>query len=58
MRAFRVAVTSDFLKPDGSCGFGDPKTGVAAGYVMSKHSHYVAGDPRSLRLIEALYDCL
>lgn len=42
----------------GSCGFGDPKTGVAAGYVMSKHSHYVAGDPRSLRLIEALYDCL
>lgn len=23
MRAFRVAVTHDFLKPDGSCGFGD-----------------------------------
>ncbi|HRE45670.1 MAG TPA: serine hydrolase domain-containing protein [Terricaulis sp.] len=42
----------------GSCGFGDPKTGVAAGYVMSKHSHYVAGDPRSLALIEALYACL
>jgi CubicO group peptidase (beta-lactamase class C family) len=42
----------------GSCGFGDPKTGVSAGYVMSKHSHYVAGDPRSLRLIEALYACL
>lgn len=42
----------------GSCGFGDPKTGVAAGYVMNKHSHYVAGDPRSLKLIEALYACL
>ena len=42
----------------GSCGFGDPKTGVSAGYVMNKHSHYVAGDPRSLRLIEALYACL
>jgi CubicO group peptidase (beta-lactamase class C family) len=42
----------------GSCGFGDAKTGVAVGYVMSKHSHYVAGDPRALRLIEALYDCL
>jgi hypothetical protein len=42
----------------GSCGFGDAKTGVAVGYVMRKHSHYVAGDPRALRLIEALYDCL
>ncbi len=42
----------------GSCGFGDPNSGVAAGYVMSKHSHYIAGDPRSLRLIEALYECL
>lgn len=42
----------------GSCGFGDPKAGVAAGYVMNKHSHHLMGDPRSLRLIEALYACL
>lgn len=42
----------------GSCGFGDIKAGVSVGYVMSKHSHYVAGDPRALKLIAALYECL
>ncbi|HVY85747.1 MAG TPA: serine hydrolase domain-containing protein [Caulobacterales bacterium] len=42
----------------GSCGFGDPARKISAGYVMSKHSHHLMGDPRSLRLIEALYACL
>ncbi|MBI1188416.1 MAG: serine hydrolase [Alphaproteobacteria bacterium] len=42
----------------GSCGFGDPATGVSAAYVMNKQSHHLMGDPRALRLIEALYQCL
>ena len=41
----------------GSCGFGDPVARVSAGYVMNKQSHHLMGDPRSLRLIEALYAC-
>jgi CubicO group peptidase (beta-lactamase class C family) len=42
----------------GSVGFGDPAAGVSVGYVMNKQSHYIMGDPRSLRLIDALYSCL
>jgi CubicO group peptidase (beta-lactamase class C family) len=42
----------------GSVGFGDPVAGVSAGYVMNKQSHHIMGDPRSLKLIEALYSCL
>ena len=42
----------------GSVGFGDPVTGISVGYVMNKQSHYIMGDPRSLRLIEAVYACL
>ncbi len=42
----------------GSVGFGDPVTGVSAGYVMNKQSHYIMGDPRSLKLIGALYSCI
>jgi len=42
----------------GSCGLGDPVAGVSAGYVMNAQSPSLAGDPRSLRLIEALYSCL
>jgi CubicO group peptidase (beta-lactamase class C family) len=42
----------------GSCGFGDPVTGVSAGYVMNKQSHHIMADPRALRLIEALYASL
>ena len=42
----------------GSCGFGDPATGVSIGYVMNKQSHHLMGDPRALRVIEALYSCL
>ena len=39
-------------------GFGDPVAGVSAGYVMNKQSHHIMADPRSLKLIEALYSCL
>jgi len=42
----------------GSVGFGDPVAGVSVGYVMNRQSHYIMGDPRSLRLIDALYSCL
>jgi CubicO group peptidase (beta-lactamase class C family) len=41
----------------GSCGFGDPIAGVSVGYVMNKQSHHIMGDPRALKLIEALYTC-
>lgn len=42
----------------GSCGFGDPSARIAVGYVMNKQTEYLMGDPRTLRLIEALYACL
>lgn len=42
----------------GSCGFGDPVARVSAGYVMNRQSHYLMGDPRAVRLINALYACL
>jgi CubicO group peptidase (beta-lactamase class C family) len=42
----------------GSCGFGDPDRRVSVGYVMNKQSEYLMGDPRALKLIEALYACL
>ena len=42
----------------GSMGFGNPVAGVSAGYVMNKQSHHIMGDPRSLKLIDALYSCL
>lgn len=42
----------------GSCGFGDPVAGVSVGYVMNQQSPYLMGDPRSLKLIDALYACL
>jgi len=42
----------------GSCGFGDPVTKISVGYVMNKQSPFIMGDPRSLKLIEALYACL
>lgn len=42
----------------GSMGLGDPVAGISAGYVMNKQSHHIMGDPRSLKLIDALYSCL
>ncbi|MGE0828268.1 MAG: serine hydrolase domain-containing protein [Hyphomonadaceae bacterium] len=42
----------------GSCGFGDAKNKLSAAYVMNRQSHHLMGDPRPLRIIEALYSCL
>ncbi|HRO34008.1 MAG TPA: serine hydrolase domain-containing protein [Brevundimonas sp.] len=42
----------------GSCAFADPETGVSAAYVMTRQSPHLIGDPRALRLIQALYAAL
>jgi CubicO group peptidase (beta-lactamase class C family) len=42
----------------GSCGIADPSVGLSAGYVMNQQSNALMGDPRSMRLIKALYGCL
>ena len=40
----------------GSCLMADPELGLSAAYVMNRQSAYLIGDPRSRRLIEALYE--
>jgi CubicO group peptidase (beta-lactamase class C family) len=42
----------------GSCTFADPENGLSFAYVMNKMSPYLVGDPRSLKLIEAVYASL
>ena len=42
----------------GSCAFADPDAGVSAAYVMTRQSPHLIGDPRALRLFEALYASL
>lgn len=42
----------------GSIGVGDPKRRLSAGYVMNRQSNKLQGDPRALRLLEALYACV
>jgi len=42
----------------GSCAFADPVRGLSGAYVMNRQQHYLAGDPRPTRLIEAVYGCL
>ncbi len=42
----------------GSCVFADPDAGVSAAYVMTRQDNSLMGDPRSLRIIEALYEVL
>ncbi len=39
----------------GSCGFADPGRRLAGGYVMNLQSPHLMGDPRPMRLIEAVY---
>lgn len=39
----------------GSCALADPETRISAAYVMNKQSAHLIGDPRPLKLIEALY---
>ncbi|MEL7486340.1 MAG: serine hydrolase domain-containing protein [Pseudomonadota bacterium] len=42
----------------GSCVVVDPDRRVSMAYVMNKMSPHLVGDPRALRLIDAVYDCL
>jgi CubicO group peptidase (beta-lactamase class C family) len=42
----------------GSCTFADPETRVSGAYVMNKQSPYLIGDPRPVRLIDAVYAAL
>ena len=42
----------------GSCAFADPDAGISAAYVMTRQSPHLIGDPRALRLFEALYASL
>lgn len=42
----------------GSCAMADPVTNVSAAYVMTRQSPHLIGDPRALRLFEALYAAL
>ena len=42
----------------GSCLMADPERRLSAAYVMNRQSAYLIGDPRSRRLIEALYEGL
>ncbi|MHA6287983.1 serine hydrolase domain-containing protein [Maricaulis sp. CAU 1757] len=42
----------------GSCAFADPVRALSGAYVMNRQQHFLAGDPRPTRLIEAVYGCL
>ncbi|NNC36108.1 MAG: class A beta-lactamase-related serine hydrolase [Acidimicrobiales bacterium] len=42
----------------GSCTFADPIEGLSVGYVMNKQSNVLIGDPRPVKIIDALYSCL
>jgi CubicO group peptidase (beta-lactamase class C family) len=42
----------------GSCAFADPTRGLSGAYVMNRQHHHLAGDPRALRIITAVYGCL
>ncbi len=57
-----------FFGPDadilGHCGWGgsmataDPRRGLSCAYVMNRQSNILVGDPRAVRLVEAVYACL
>jgi len=42
----------------GSCTFADPDAGLSFCYAMNRQENSLMGDPRTLRIIEALYDAL
>jgi CubicO group peptidase (beta-lactamase class C family) len=42
----------------GSYGFADPEQHVSVGYVPNQMDTNLQGDPRAMRLIAALYDCM
>jgi CubicO group peptidase (beta-lactamase class C family) len=39
----------------GSCVWADPQIGLSAAYVMTRQSPHLIGDPRPVRLQQALY---
>lgn len=42
----------------GSCTFADARARLSAAYVMTRQSPHIIGDPRPIKLIEALYSAL
>ena len=42
----------------GSCAWADPEAKLSAAYVMTRQSPHLIGDPRAVRLQEALYSAL
>lgn len=42
----------------GSCVFADPETRLSGAYVMNRQSPHLIGDPRPVKLIEAVYGAL
>lgn len=42
----------------GSCVFADPDAGLSAAYVMTQQDNLLMGDPRPLKIIDALYRCV
>lgn len=42
----------------GSMAMADPVANLSMAYVMNRQQHFLAGDPRPTRLIEAVYSCL
>lgn len=42
----------------GSFGCADPAAGIGIGYAMNQMDANLVGDPRSIRLITAVYDCI
>ena len=41
----------------GSMAIADQRHGLTCAYVMNKQSNILVGDPRAVRLVEAVYDC-
>ena len=42
----------------GSCGFFDPKRRLSVGFAMNQMDANLNGDPRTIRLLDAVYACL
>ena len=42
----------------GSCAWADPAARLSAAYVMTRQSPHLIGDPRAVRLQQALYSAL
>ena len=42
----------------GSFGFADPRARLGMGYAMNQMDTNILGDPRGVRLIQAVYSCL